>query len=87
MTKCDPKSWRLGAAVPSYLPPYVVDYNSFDPTKDLHQLKVLQDANVIIGSKAIFEGFVNSAPDWMLGNNCSQGTDATDNLKQEMASD
>jgi streptogramin lyase/O-glycosyl hydrolase len=73
--------FRPFGSIPTYEP---IPSNNFvlDPNQDKAQLTVLKDARgIIMPSEAIFEGFANSAPSWMLENGCTKGNGAGNNLK------
>ena len=73
--------FRPFGSIPTYEP---IPSNNFvlDPNQDKEQLTVLKDAKgIIMPSEAIFEGFANSAPSWMLENGCTKGNGAGNNLK------
>jgi O-glycosyl hydrolase len=73
--------FRPFGSIPTYEP---IPSNNFvlDPNQDKAQLAVLKDAKgIIMPSEAIFEGFANSAPSWMLENGCTKGNGAGNNLK------
>jgi O-glycosyl hydrolase len=73
--------FRPFGSIPTYEP---IPSKNFvlDPNQDKAQLAVLKDAKgIIMPSEAIFEGFANSAPSWMLENGCTKGNGAGNNLK------
>jgi len=74
------KSFRSHGSIDSFEP----SNGKWDwTTKDQAQLQVLKEAQTIIGTShtsAIFEGFANSAPAWMLMNHCTQGNGSANNL-------
>src|SRR5258708_2205888 len=76
---CSPNSFRIGGNVPTYQPrlPSSGD-NGYDWTQDQAQLTVLKEARD--RGANIFEGFANSAPAWMLKNDCPQGNGGSNNL-------
>jgi O-glycosyl hydrolase len=62
--------FRPGGSIGTYEP----SPGTWDWQNDPHQLQVLLAARQLIPtSQALFEGFANSAPDWMLQNSCSKG--------------
>jgi O-glycosyl hydrolase len=73
-TQC-PNTWRPGGKVPSTI---LSLGGQWTPSADQAQIDVLQEVQNLETQNntapSIFEGFANSAPDWLLSNNCSQGS-------------